>query len=491
MNNLLYYLFEVNCSLMLGAILYFLVIKGLSFFQWNRYYLIVICLLSLLLPFGKFRIGELFFSSVTKALELTQAGQLLNSINTGGEFIAEEEMTNSLWDSLSLSHRLAYCYVFVTVFLLLRCIVRYMTLGRKIRQLDQHEHKGFIVVDPFDQYVNCSVQHVIVMEERLLDTAAGQLIFEHESQHILFKHRVDKWLIEFFRCLFWVNPLVYWLRRQLYLTHEYQVDRILANKYSESRYARFLLAFSQEEKPIGLQSSLFNNQHELVERIQVMMTKPSSDRSKWRYILAVPVLCFLLLFYSFINPPLSSWYSLFHSEKGQVIKTIVLDPGHGGKDAGATASSGLTEKSLTWETCLLLKRELEHKGYKVVLSRAGDEFKTLKERSNLEGDLFLSIHFDYSKTKETLPIRTLYQSGVTNNALEKHNQRFAFSLDQKLKQNGLQVSRPQISTKHAVLRNAKIPALLLDLDNINAINKNVKLDFVQKLANAIGQSFDH
>lgn len=490
MNNLLYYLFEVNCSLMLGAILYFLVIKGLSFFQWNRYYLIGICLLSLLLPFGKVRMGEIFFSSVATVSGIGQIEPVLNTVKTAGDLIAEEEMTDSLWSSLSLGHSVAYCYVFVTVLLLLRCIVRYMTLSRKISLLDQYQHKGFIVVDPFDQYANCSVQHVIVMEERLLDTAAGQLIFEHESQHILFKHRVDKWLIEFFRCLFWVNPLVYLLRRQLYLTHEYQVDRILANKYGESRYARFLLAFSQEEQPIGLQSSLFNNQHELVERIQVMMTKPSSAQSKWWYILAVPVLCFLLLFYSFINPPRSSWYSILHSEKGGIIKTIVLDPGHGGKDTGATAFSGLTEKSLTWEACLLLKQELEHKGYKVVLSRRGDEFKMLKERSNLEGDLFLSIHFDRIDTKEMLPIRILYQSGVTNNVLEQHNHRFAFNLDQKLKQNGLQVSRPQISTKHAVLRNAKIPALLLDLDNINAIDKNVKPDFVQKLANAIDQSFD-
>jgi len=490
MNNLLYYLLEVNCSLMLGAALYFLVIKRLSFFQWNRYFLIGLCLFSVLLPFGKVRIGEIFFSSVATASGIGQIEPVLNTAKMDGDLIAEEEMTDSLWSSLSLGHWLAYFYVFVTVFLLLRCIVRYMTLSRKIRQLDQHEREGFIVVDPFDQYVNCSVQHVIVMEERLLHTAAGQLIFEHESQHILFKHRVDKWVMEFFRCLFWVNPLVYWLRSQLYLTHEYQVDRILANKYSQSRYARFLLAFSQEEKPIGLQSSLFNNQHELVERIQVMMTKPSSARSKWRYILAIPVLCFLLLFYSFINPPRSSWYSIFHSEKGGVIKTIVLDPGHGGKDVGATAFSGLTEKSLTWETCLLLKQELERKGYKVLLSRAGDEFKTLKERSNLEGDLFLSIHFDRIETKEMLPIRILYQSGVTNNVLEQHNHRFAFSLDQKLQQNGLQVSRPQISTKHAVLRNAKIPALLLDLDNINAIDKNVKLYFVQKLANAIDQSFD-
>ncbi|WP_158656043.1 N-acetylmuramoyl-L-alanine amidase [Sphingobacterium sp. HMA12] len=491
MNNILYYLFEVNCSLMLGAALYFLVIKGLSFFQWNRYYLIGICLLSLLLPFGKFRMAELFFSSVTTAPEVAEVGKVLNTIQVGGDLFTEVEMADSLWSSISLGHWIAYLYLLVTVLLLLRCIVRYITLRRRIRQLHPREYRGFIIVDPFDQYINCSVQHVIVMEEQLLDTAAGQLIFEHESQHILFKHRLDKWFIEIFRCLFWLNPLIYWLRGQLYLTHEYQVDRILADTYGKSGYARFLLAFSQEEKPIGLQSSLFNNQHELVERVQVMMSKPSSARSKWKYILTVPVLCLSLLFYSFINPPKRSLYSIFNAVEEGGMKTIVLDPGHGGKDAGATTSSGLTEKSLTWETCLLLKRELEHKGYKVVLSRAGDEFKMLKERSNIEGDLFLSIHFDLVKTKETLPIRILYQSGFTNNALEQHNQRFAFSLDQKLKQNGLQVSSPQISTNHAVLRNANIPALLLDLDNINAIDKNVKPDFIRKLANAIDQSFDH
>ncbi|WP_293946336.1 MULTISPECIES: N-acetylmuramoyl-L-alanine amidase [unclassified Sphingobacterium] len=491
MNNLLYYLFEVNCSLMLGAALYFLVIKRLSFFQWNRYYLIGICLLSFLLPFGKVRIGEIFFSSITTSPVMAQTEQILNSVKVDRHLMMEEEMSDSLWNSFSTGYYVAYFYLFVALLLLFRFTVRYMTLSRKIRRLDRYEHNGFVVVAPFDHYANCSIRDVIVMDEALLNTSEGQLIFEHESQHILFRHCQDKWLIEVFRCLFWLNPLIYWLRMQLYLTHEYQVDRVLAKKYGKGRYARFLLAFSQEEKPSGLQSSLFNNQHELVERIQVMMARPSSARSKWKYTLTIPVLCLSLLFYSFINPPRRSWYSVFNAVKEGGMETIVLDPGHGGKDAGAKAFSGLTEKSLTWETCLLLKQELERKGYKVVLSRAGDEFKTLKERSNLEGDLFLSIHFDRIETKEMLPIRILYQSGVTNNVLEQHNHRFASSLDQKLQQNGLQVIRPQISTKHAVLRNAKIPALLLDLDNINAIDKNVKLDFVQKLANAIDQSFDH
>ncbi|WP_448137315.1 N-acetylmuramoyl-L-alanine amidase [Sphingobacterium siyangense] len=151
----------------------------------------------------------------------------------------------------------------------------------------------------------------------------------------------------------------------------------------------------------------------------------------------------------------------------------------------------MEEKSLTWETCLLLKQELERKGYKVVLSRAADEYKLLRDRSNFEGDLLLSIHFDNVKDKQSLPIRILYQSGVNHTMLEELNRKFAFSLGLRLQQNGLAASAPAINTKLAILRGAKIPALLLELDNINVIDKNVKPDFVNKLAHAIDQSFEY
>ena len=490
MNSLLYYLFEVNCSLVIGAVLYFLVFRQLSFFQWNRYFILGLCLLSLLLPFGTVRLGELFLSPTSPVLAFEQSNTVARSIGASGDLVSETEMVDSFWHSFSIGYGIAYGYLLVSFVLLCRFALRYIRLGRRIGQLSQYKFEGFTMVAPFGHYANCSVQHVIVMEEDQLDTPDGKLIFEHESQHIVFKHRRDKLFIEIFRCLFWLNPFVYWMRRQLYLVHEYQVDEVLANRYGNTRYARFLLTLTQQPCPAGLQSSLFNNRHELVERVQAMMAKPSSKKKRWQYVLTVPLLGLLLLFYSFINPPMHSW-SIFYFGKERTTKTIVLDPGHGGKDSGATAYSGLMEKSLTWETCLLLKQELENKGYKVILSRGGDEFKLLKERSNFEGDLLLSIHFDRVETREELPIRILYQSGVTNDILEQHNQRFAFSLDQNLIQNGLSVNRPQISTKHVVLRSAKIPALLLELDNINAIDKNVKPDFVQKLANAIDQSFEY
>jgi len=491
MNSLLYYLFEANCSLVIGAVLYFLVFRQLSFFQWNRYFILGLCFLSLLLPFGTVRLGELFLSSTSPILAFEQSNIGAQLIKTKGDLVAEVEMAESFWYSFSIGYGIAYGYLFVSFVLLCRFALRYIRLYRQIGQLNQYKFEGFTMVAPFGNYANCSVQDVIVMEEDQLDTADGKLIFEHESQHIVFKHRWDKWFIEIFRCLFWLNPFVYWMRRQLYLVHEYQVDEVLANRYGSSGYSRFLLALSQQSCPAGLQSSLFNNKHELVERVQVMMSQPSSKRARWQYLLTVPLLGLSLLFYSFINPPKSSWFSASLSEKNHRSKTIILDPGHGGKDTGGISSFGLVEKSLTWETCSLLKQELERKGYKVLLSRAADEYKLLRDRSNFEGDLLLSIHFDNVKDKQSLPIRILYQSGINDNPLEELNHKFAFSLGQTLKRNGLAVSAPEVNTKLAILRSAKIPALLLELDNINAIDKNVKPDFVNKLADAIDQSFDH
>lgn len=76
--------------------------------------------------------------------------------------------------------------------------------------------------------------------------------------------------------------------------------------------------------------------------------------------------------------------------------TIVVDAGHGGKDPGATARTGLKEKNVVLDISKRLNRILEDKGVKVVMTRSRDEFITLQERTQIasrsKADLFVSIH---------------------------------------------------------------------------------------------------
>jgi N-acetylmuramoyl-L-alanine amidase len=78
---------------------------------------------------------------------------------------------------------------------------------------------------------------------------------------------------------------------------------------------------------------------------------------------------------------------------------VVLDPGHGGIDTGAKASSGEMEKDIVLQFAKLLREKLERGGkYRVVMTRADDTFIPLNERVRFArtrgAALFVSIHCD-------------------------------------------------------------------------------------------------
>jgi N-acetylmuramoyl-L-alanine amidase len=76
---------------------------------------------------------------------------------------------------------------------------------------------------------------------------------------------------------------------------------------------------------------------------------------------------------------------------------VVLDPGHGGSDLGATYENAF-EKNLTLALALEVKRQLEIKKYPVLLTRSRDEDVSLASRTALanreKAKLFLSIHLN-------------------------------------------------------------------------------------------------
>jgi len=79
------------------------------------------------------------------------------------------------------------------------------------------------------------------------------------------------------------------------------------------------------------------------------------------------------------------------------IDTVVLDPGHGGKDPGAIGPTGLYEKTVTLAVAKELRGMLEEElGLTVHMTRSGDTYPTLKQRTTFanrrNGKLFISIH---------------------------------------------------------------------------------------------------
>jgi N-acetylmuramoyl-L-alanine amidase len=83
--------------------------------------------------------------------------------------------------------------------------------------------------------------------------------------------------------------------------------------------------------------------------------------------------------------------------RAKSFKTIVIDPGHGGKDPGARGQRGTEEKDITLKVALKLRDLLSKQpGIRVLMTRERDQFVELEDRAKFangqEADLFVSIH---------------------------------------------------------------------------------------------------
>jgi N-acetylmuramoyl-L-alanine amidase len=98
-------------------------------------------------------------------------------------------------------------------------------------------------------------------------------------------------------------------------------------------------------------------------------------------------------------PPTQSTNPGTHIEAATTRPLVVIDPGHGGVDNGASAPNGVHEKDITLAFALQLQKILIDSGrFDVALTREDDTYLTLNERVDLaranKADLFLSLHAD-------------------------------------------------------------------------------------------------
>lgn len=101
--------------------------------------------------------------------------------------------------------------------------------------------------------------------------------------------------------------------------------------------------------------------------------------------------------------------------------TIVIDPGHGGKDPGAIGN-GLKEKDLVLSIGKYLRKELQ-KDFNVVMTRDTDEFITLQNRSKiangLQANLFISLHINSSTSTKMNGMEIFYFSKKSSSYAKK------------------------------------------------------------------------
>ncbi len=122
---------------------------------------------------------------------------------------------------------------------------------------------------------------------------------------------------------------------------------------------------------------------------------------------------------------------------GLGIKTVVIDPGHGGRDPGAIGENGTQEKDITLDVALELKKRLDKLNFfKVMLTRKKDRTLSLASRVKFakknQADLFISLHVNSLPVKDVNLIETYYFGAPLNSETlllaEKENKDSHFSV---------------------------------------------------------------
>lgn len=180
-------------------------------------------------------------------------------------------------------------------------------------------------------------------------------------------------------------------------------------------------------------------------------------------------------------------------------KTIVIDAGHGGADAGAIGPTGVTEKSVTLRVALELRELLENEGAKVIMTRTtdrqvswkGDKASAIEElqarcevANKAKSDIFVSIHADSFTNPNARGTTGYYFTG------SEKSKKLADCIRKALCEQIRTPSRGTKSCNFYVVRHTSMPATLVELAFISNREEEELLDSDEGVTRAAQGIFD-
>ncbi len=292
------------------------------------------------------------------------------------------------WQQIILYGLVLTCFSLL-VFFIFR-IVRILHLKKKFPVQSSLEF-DFINTDvsaaPFSFLKNIFWRNDISLQEE-----TGKQILQHEITHIKQKHSWDKIFVQMMMCFYWANPFYHFMKRELYLIHEFIADEKAIEQSDANAFAKMLLT-AQFGKFNFLPAQPFF--YSSIKRRLSMLTQSKNPKFNYlRRILVLPLIACVVCLFAFTvkNETAKSSAKKVIAAKPFV---LVVDAGHGGKDNGAV-DNGLTEKNVALKIAKEIKDLSSQYGIDVVLTRDDDVFMSPREKSDFanaqNADAFISVH---------------------------------------------------------------------------------------------------
>lgn len=278
---MLIYLFKASCCLAILMIFYKLFMENQKMHRIKRAALLFFLLASSIIP------------AITITYYMDAAPYKLNAteIVWDGYIVLEEGI--NLIPLLSWS-----VYWIGFLFFGFKFFRNIITLQSSIRNSEKLEKEEYTLL----LQENTSIPHsffnyLFVNKEQYKKEQIPQSVIDHEVAHARQKHSFDILFIELAQWFFWFNPLIFLLKRDIRLNHEFLADEAVINQgHSLEEYQNTLLRFSQNQQFNPLTHTL--HFHPLKKRFLIMKKKSSTPRCIARLAALVPLMALLTFVFS-------------------------------------------------------------------------------------------------------------------------------------------------------------------------------------------------
>lgn len=290
---MLNYILQVSACWGLFYLLYALVLSRTTFFSWNRAYLMLTLVISLLLPAMEWPVTEAPSGAALQAAyymqPITIGVQQLEVVVTGAptENTTEATVPGFEWRQIFLL--IYWLGVSIAGFRLLYGMDQIFKLYRRS---NKEKQSNYTLVSTPNLHTPFSFFRWLFWSNALpYPKADADKIVRHEQAHMNGWHSLDILIAEILGVMFWFNPLVYFYTRALRTVHEYLADEAVLHHSKKTTYGHLLIRQSQSGQAIALANHFSHVQ--LKKRILMMTKKKSHRHQLLRYVLTLPLLAAL------------------------------------------------------------------------------------------------------------------------------------------------------------------------------------------------------
>ncbi|NRD19550.1 hypothetical protein HNV08_05790 [Winogradskyella eckloniae] len=275
------YLLKASAVIAIFYLCFFLILKKETFFQHNRFFLLIGLVLAIVFPF--------IVIPIYIPVEAITSQTTAPILTTSSSFVATAP-TEVAFDWLQL---IPLLYIIGFTVFLVQFILQFGSLIILILKNPKRKSQRFTYVIIDNKISPFSFFKWIVYNPESYNKEDLQLILTHEKVHAHEFHSIDILLTQITCVIFWFNPLIWLYRKEVRQNLEYIADsKTEIHSKTKKKYQHLLLKTGVTNHDISLINNFYNSS---IKKRILMLNKTRSNKTKqWKYLLILPLLAGLL-----------------------------------------------------------------------------------------------------------------------------------------------------------------------------------------------------